>query len=224
MQNIDVITQIHQATSWNSYATHAGISPLLTTNRFLVEKIERPKSVRLFQEKVPSLETIQSVLSKIYCTDKFGRALTPSAGNINKVELTLLSYPEGVIYQINSSLIKQIAQMPAGVCEDLIYRQIKGSGWLILFSVDINCYIGKYGTRSYRFVLLEAGHLCQALLQEFEQAGISSCPLGGFNDYLCENEILADLNYHFPLYILAIGFSVINNSDKENNMEIVEVG
>jgi nitroreductase len=206
MRDIDVIYKIHKATSWNSYSTHTGSSPPATTKRFSAEKIERLPSVRVFREKAPPLESVQKVLAKVYCMDKFRRAPTPSAGNINKVELTLLSYPAGTVYQIKADAIEKIAEMPAGACENLIYNQIAGGGWLILFSADVDYYVRKYGARSYRFVLLEAGHLCQALQQEFAEAGFASCPIGGFNDYICENDILVDLNLHLPLYILSVGF------------------
>jgi nitroreductase len=155
---------------------------------------------------MPTLETIQGVLSKVYCIDRRGRTPTPSAGNISKVELTLLSYPEGTIYRINANSIKRSAQLPEGMSENLIYRQIKGSGWLFLFSADIECYIRRYGTRSYRFVLLEAGHLCQALMEKFSHIGLATCPIGGFNDYLCEENILISINVQLPLYMLFAGF------------------
>lgn len=40
----------------------------------------------------------------------------------------------------------------------------------------------KYGDRSYRFALLEAGHMCQNLLLAAEERGLNAVPVGGFVD------------------------------------------
>lgn len=207
MEEIDIITKIHEDTAWNSYYTNVGESIFSVNNRFSALEVERPPSVREFHKTTPPpLQEIISVLKRVYCIDKSGRAPTPSAGNINKVELHLISYPMGLIYEISSDGVIPFHELSKDTCENLIYNQINGEGWLILFSADLYSYVKKYGTRSYRFVLLEAGHLCQALIQEFDKASIQSCPIGGFNDYLCEDSVLTGLDNYFPLYILAVGY------------------
>lgn len=65
----------------------------------------------------------------------------------------------------------------------------------------------KYGLRGYRFALLEAGHLMQALLLLATAAGIEALPLGGFYDAALDRLVRANGVDESVLYAVALGRS-----------------
>lgn len=65
----------------------------------------------------------------------------------------------------------------------------------------------KYGLRGYRFALLEAGHLMQALLLLATAAGVDALPLGGFYDAALDRLVRANGVDESVLYAVALGRS-----------------
>lgn len=65
----------------------------------------------------------------------------------------------------------------------------------------------KYGQRGYRFALLEAGHLVQAMLLLATAAGIDALPLGGFYDSALDKLVRADGVNESVVYAVAVGRS-----------------
>jgi SagB-type dehydrogenase family enzyme len=65
----------------------------------------------------------------------------------------------------------------------------------------------KYGLRGYRFALLEAGHLMQALLLLATASGIAALPLGGFYDAVLDRLLRANGVDESVLYAVALGRS-----------------
>ncbi|MDQ0708360.1 SagB-type dehydrogenase family enzyme [Arthrobacter woluwensis] len=63
----------------------------------------------------------------------------------------------------------------------------------------------KYGQRAYRFTLLEAGHLAQAMMLCAEEAGIGSCAVGGFLDQKVDELLCLDGVEQSVIYSVAFG-------------------
>ena len=63
----------------------------------------------------------------------------------------------------------------------------------------------KYDERSYRFVLLESGHVAQNVLLAAEDRNLGAIPVGGFNDNLINSIIGVDGVSEFAVYNIAIG-------------------
>ncbi|WBY06413.1 SagB/ThcOx family dehydrogenase [Sphingomonas sp. 7/4-4] len=63
----------------------------------------------------------------------------------------------------------------------------------------------KYGERGYRFVLLEAGHLAQALIIAAEALGLAAAPLGGFFDRDLDDWLGLDGLQAGAVYAVAVG-------------------
>jgi SagB-type dehydrogenase family enzyme len=65
----------------------------------------------------------------------------------------------------------------------------------------------KYGERSYRFVLLEAGHIAQNILLAATGVGAAALPVGGFQDD-CINELVGlDGCEDMTLYLILVGMA-----------------
>lgn len=65
----------------------------------------------------------------------------------------------------------------------------------------------KYGTRGYRFTLLEAGHVAQNILLAAEALGIAAVPIGGFFDRRMSALVGADGVHEAVVYAVAVGSS-----------------
>lgn len=63
----------------------------------------------------------------------------------------------------------------------------------------------KYGSRAYRFALLEAGHVSQNFLLAATALGLAACPLGGFYDRRVDAFLGVDGLYEASLYLLPVG-------------------
>lgn len=63
----------------------------------------------------------------------------------------------------------------------------------------------KYGDKGYRLALIETGHLSQNLLLLTTEAGLGSCPLGGFIDKEVNTLLDINLQKEVALYMIAIG-------------------
>ena len=63
----------------------------------------------------------------------------------------------------------------------------------------------KYGARAYRYALLEAGHICQALYMATASAYGRCCAIGGFIDREVESILYLRSDFEVPLYAAAIG-------------------
>ena len=63
----------------------------------------------------------------------------------------------------------------------------------------------KYGSRAYRFALLEAGHVAQNFLLAATAHGLAACPVGGFYDRRVDAFLGIDGLYEASLYLLPVG-------------------
>jgi len=63
----------------------------------------------------------------------------------------------------------------------------------------------KYGERGYRFMLMEAGHICQNLLLTATALRLTAFPIGGFIDAEIDNLLGIDGTEEVSLYLVPIG-------------------
>ncbi len=63
----------------------------------------------------------------------------------------------------------------------------------------------RYGERGYRYLLLDAGHVCQNLYLAAEAIGGHACALGGFDDEALNRELGLDGEELFAVYLGALG-------------------
>lgn len=63
----------------------------------------------------------------------------------------------------------------------------------------------RYGERGYRYLFLDAGHVCQNLYLAAEPIGCGVCAVGAFDDDALDRAIGADRSDQFPIYVAALG-------------------
>lgn len=61
--------------------------------------------------------------------------------------------------------------------------------FIVCITAILNRTVQKYGSRGYRFILLESGHVAQNMLLAATEKGLTGIPLGGINENIIENYI-----------------------------------
>lgn len=82
---------------------------------------------------------------------------------------------------------------------------IKSSSVLIIITMAFERLTFKYGSRGYRFALIEAGHIAQNVILMAAQLGFSSVTLGGLYENVADQILGIDGLGHSTVYALAIG-------------------
>jgi SagB-type dehydrogenase family enzyme len=63
----------------------------------------------------------------------------------------------------------------------------------------------RYGERGYRYLFLDAGHVCQNLYLAAEPIGCGVCAIGAFDDDALDRAIGANQSDQFPIYVATVG-------------------
>ncbi len=121
----------------------------------------------------------------------------PSAGGLNLIESAIyvhnVSGIEKGIYLYNPYTEELILLKSKVLLEDLLpYCQninLNQANFVIFFISNIQPGMIKYGLRSYRYVLLEAGHAAQNILLNLPKYGLGGVCLGAFNDKKLRKEL-----------------------------------
>ena len=191
-------------------------------NMSLDDAIIKRRSNRNFADEKVSLNTLSKILY-------FGYGITgkilienyelperpcPSGGALYPFEIYLAvmnveSLKEGVYhyFPIDHSLDIIRHGISASKIASLFMEQhyVINSGFFVLLSGVLERTIWKYGSRGYRYALLEAGHLVQNMCLVATSEGIGSLPLGGFYDDDMAKLIGVDPVKEPVIYGLAVG-------------------
>jgi SagB-type dehydrogenase family enzyme len=156
----------------------------------LESTLEQRRSRRELSTTLPSAGELGRVLAFAHGVNSSdGRGPTPSSGKLCALELYLASFraswlPHGTyhydraahcLWRVANSETRDAWQKDVPSLE-----QVSGGGLLWLLIGDVARVEAKYGHRSSRLLLLEAGHLMQNLCLMSECMGRCTVPLGGF--------------------------------------------
>ena len=154
--------------------------------------LARRRSRRRLDVRLPDAATLGRVLSSAHgVTGEGGRGPVPSAGDLQALELYVVALdphpaawlpPGGYHYD---RLGHHLAQVVSGD-DRALWRdfapsldQFEGGALLWVLVGDVERVRPKYSDRAMRLLLLEAGHLMQALCLASEGVGLTTLPLGG---------------------------------------------
>ena len=73
--------------------------------------------------------------------------------------------------------------------------------------------MSKYGDRGMRYILLDAGHICQNLLLAAEAVGCGGCPIGAFYDNELNNLLQIGGEEESILYAASVGGKILSGAD-----------
>jgi SagB-type dehydrogenase family enzyme len=81
-------------------------------------------------------------------------------------------------------------------------KAIKGANGMICITGVFHRTVEKYGSRGYRYILLEAGHVAQNILLAGTERGIAIIPIGGSSEKIIEWSLGLNARYEGVVYTL----------------------
>jgi SagB-type dehydrogenase family enzyme len=84
-------------------------------------------------------------------------------------------------------------------------RQIAGSAVTFIWEAVTARMRWRYGQRGYRYLHLDAGHVCQNLCLAAESIGCCVCPMAAFDDAALNAALGLDGSEQFVIYMGAVG-------------------
>ncbi len=155
--------------------------------------LERALAARRCRTALDPTTPDRRVLSRLLqsahgITGEHDRGPTPSAGGLQALELYVVHWaaswlPPGVYHydRIGHHLAQIADRAERSTWEDIVpsLRAIEGGALLWVLVGDVTRVAAKYGDRTGRFLLLEAGHLMQSLCVLSAGLGLCTVPVGG---------------------------------------------
>jgi len=185
----------------------------------VAEAITRRESVR---DYAPAPLSISELSLLLWCTQGIKRVIpnivalrnVPSAGAANAFETFLLINHVG---GLESGLYKYVAlshsllKLAAGdlgeafalACDE--QDQVKNSGATFFWTAVPDRMTWSYAERGYRYLFLDAGHVCQNLYLIAEKLGLGVCAIGHFDDDRLNTMLGLDGVDQFTIYAATAG-------------------
>jgi SagB-type dehydrogenase family enzyme len=186
----------------------------------LTDAIRRRVSVRQYAGQPLTLEELSYLL---WCTQGVKKVLhgaatlrtVPSAGARHALETYLLAnavedLPAGLYrFCATQQKLLKLRQGP-GIADDLAAACL-GQDFVGAAAVAF-CWAAvayrmtwRYGQRGYRYLLLDAGHVCQNLYLAAEAIDCGVCAIGAFDDEQVNHVLGIDGTEQFAVYLAAVG-------------------
>lgn len=184
-----------------------------TTKNALSKLLQRKRSQREFHNYPISIKDLSAILPLAGGITNNNHRSYPSAGSLYPLEI----YPiilhardmPGGIYHYN--VIKNSLEFLkngdfSNHLSDITTQEwLKSASVVFVLTAIIEKLEEKYKQRSSRFVLLEAGHLCQNIYLQAQNNGFGCCSIGGFVDNSISGLLGLEENKEYPIYLVAIG-------------------
>jgi SagB-type dehydrogenase family enzyme len=186
----------------------------------LQQAIAQRKTTRRYAEQPLSLDELSFLL---WCTqgvkeiiDSYATLRTvPSAGARHAFETYVLvnrveGLPPGLFRFL--AIEHKLAQLPSGAslaealtraCWD--QTQVRHSAVTFIWSAVAYRMTWRYGERGYRYLLLDAGHVCQNLYLAAEAISAGACAIAAFNDEALNELLGLDGKEQFVVYLASVG-------------------
>ena len=186
----------------------------------LREAIEQRRSVRKYSGASLTMEELSYLLwlsqgVKEITPRPATRRTTPSAGSRHALETYLLV---NRVQGLEPGLYRFAASQHA-VCNlnasSLIHEEISHACWdqgQILQSAVTFLWVAvsermfwRYTDRGFRYLFLDAGHVCENLYLAAAAIGCGACAIGGFRDDLLNETLNLDGEALFVIYLASVG-------------------
>lgn len=186
----------------------ARIVPLLQNRRSLRKYSDDPITLHELAFMLWASQGITAQAGKyLFRTAPSGGALYPietyiSIHRVDSVEAGLYHFdPE--LFELGRLTNHSVGEAVAGAC--LNQKFIAASAVTFIWSSVFYRNMNKYGDRGLRYILLDAGHICQNVLLSSEAIGCGGCPVGAFFDDELNSILEIDEEYESVLYLTSVG-------------------
>jgi protease I len=184
--------------------------PTLDGKISLEKTLASRRSIRDFDNKSLSLEQIgQLAWAAQGITQKStGFRTAPSAGAIYPMSVYLATEQGLFLYEPSDHSLQNVIE--ADIRERLsiqAHRQqaVAEAACDIIIAGSVRKLASKYGGRSRRYALLEAGHIAQNILLEATALGLGSVPIGAIDERAVARVCRLDDQLE-PFYIICVGY------------------
>jgi len=182
--------------------------------------IEQRRTIRAYREEALTLEELTYLLwvsqgVKRVSTRPSTARTVPSAGARHAFETWLLI---NRVDQLERGLYRYAAienallplEAPADIAEKLAHAchdqpQITNSAVTFFWVAVLERMYWRYVERGYRYLHLDAGHVCQNLALAAEQLYCGICPIAAFDDELLNATLGLDGKNLFVVYLASVG-------------------
>lgn len=188
------------------------------TDKSLRETLQNRRSCRRFTEDPISMKDLAMLLwASQGITGRAGSFFfrtAPSAGALYPVE-TYLSVQN--VASLESGLFHfqpadfSLARLSAGAYANKVAEAALGqtfmarAGVVFIWSAVFRRNFAKYGHRGLRYVMMDAGHVCQNLLLAAESLELGACPVAAFYDDELNGLLGIDGIEESVIYLAAVG-------------------
>lgn len=182
--------------------------------------IEARRTIRAYSETPLSLEELSYLLwvsqgvKRISSRPSTVRTV-PSAGARHAFETCLLV---NCVEELEAGLYRYAAiehallrlESPADIAERIAHDcleqpQVTSSAATFIWAAVVERMYWRYVERGYRYLHLDAGHVCQNLALGAEQLGCGICPIAAFDDELLNATLKLDGEEMFVVYLASLG-------------------
>lgn len=190
----------------------------------LKEAIERRSTLRAYRDQPLTLEELSYLLWLTQGVKEVTRRpvtlrTVPSAGARHAFETCLLiNRVEGIEPGLYRFVATQHALTPlapahavqGSLCAEITHacleqRQIPSSAVTFLWVAVPERMTWRYVERGYRYLLLDAGHVCQNLYLAAEAIGCGVCAIAAYDDDLLNAALDLDGETLFAIYVASLG-------------------
>jgi len=185
-----------------------------------VNLVEKRKSLRKYADEPITLEELAYLLwgtqgVKTVTDRPVSFRTVPSAGSRHPFETYLLvnqvSGIEPGLYRY-LALSHQLARMNGfdGIREDLTsaclkQKHVYNSAMTFTWVAIPERTTWRYGSRGFRYIHLDAGHVCQNLYLLAESIDCGVCAIAAFDDDMANNALHLDGENQFVIYLASLG-------------------
>ena len=186
----------------------------------LRQAIEQRRSLRSYSEAGLTLEELSYLLWASQGVKKVSKRpatlrTVPSAGARHAFETYILvNRVEGIQPGLYRYLAIEHALLPLDLSADINPQitsacngqsQVAGSAATFLWVAVVERMYWRYVERGYRYLHLDAGHVCQNLALAAEQIGGGICPMAAFDDEALNGVLGLDGESLFVIYLASLG-------------------
>ncbi len=197
--------------------------PRIVTDRFresrFIDIVESRRSHREYADAVMSMDELAYLL---WCTQGVKKKSShvtfrtvPSAGARHAFETYLqINRVKGLKHGLYRYLALENALIEIDTAEDVPDKMLEaclGQGFVkrcavnFIWVADIARMYWRYGERGYRYIHLDAGHICQNLYLAAESIGLGACAIAAFDDDIANRFLRLDAKSFFVVYIASVG-------------------
>ncbi len=191
-----------------------------SSQKSLQETIDSRKSIRKFAEGSITLLELSQLLWNTQGVKRRvkDRSVTkrtvPSAGARHAFETYLYI---NRVDELKPGLYRYIASThalyPIDVNFSIVNLQtaclgqkfVSSSAVLFIWTAIAERMVWRYGERGYRYLFLDAGHVCQNLYLTAEEIDLGVCAIGAYSDKQIHDLLSIDGEQEFAIYLTAVG-------------------